>query len=72
LSQRRARAVLVKLAHALGLSTDELLGVRPLKKSKLKEDPEERRLWKTFQLVLDRRAVVRLVRSLVASKRVAA
>lgn len=69
--------VLVALAKALGVSADELLGLKPIKAAKAKQDPEERRVWKTFQMVLslpekDRRAVVRLVRSLVAGKRDAA
>jgi transcriptional regulator with XRE-family HTH domain len=65
--------VLVDLAAALGVSADVLLGLKPSKAHKAKEDPEARRLWKTFQLVLalperDRRAVIRLVHSLVLRK----
>jgi hypothetical protein len=53
------------------VSADELLGLKPPKKSAKAEDPEVRRLWKKFQQVLalpekDRRAVIRLVNSLVA------
>jgi transcriptional regulator with XRE-family HTH domain len=64
--------VVIELARALGVSTDELLGLRaPKSRQTLPDDPEARRLWKTFQLVLslpekDRRAVIRLVNSLVA------
>lgn len=68
-------AVVIKLAKALGVSSDELLGLgSPRRKPpRPKEDPEVRRLWKNFQKVLslperDRRAVVRLVNSLVDSK----
>jgi transcriptional regulator with XRE-family HTH domain len=66
-------AVVVQLAETLKVSTDELLGVRPLRAARSAEDPEVRRLWKKFQQVLalpekDRRAVVRLVNSLVAVK----
>lgn len=69
--------VVVELAKALGVSADELLGLKPRKAKAEKvvdEDPEIRRLWKTFQLVLalperDRRAVVRLIHSLVRTKR---
>jgi transcriptional regulator with XRE-family HTH domain len=65
--------LLRQLADAVGVSTDELLGVpakpaRPIKLSA--EDREAQRLWKKFQLVMelpekDRRAVIRLVNSLV-------
>ena len=66
-------AVVVQLAEALKVSTDELLGVKPLRAARAAEDPEVRRLWKKFQQVLalpekDRRAVVRLVNSLVTAK----
>ena len=69
--------VVVELAKALGVSADELLGLKPRKAKVEKvvdEDPEIRRLWTTFQLVLalperDRRAVVRLIHSLVRAKR---
>ncbi len=65
--------VVVELARALGVSTDELLGLRaPKSRQALPDDPEARRFWKKFQLVLslpekDRRAVIRLVNSLVSS-----
>jgi transcriptional regulator with XRE-family HTH domain len=68
--------VVIELAKALGVSADELLGLKPPKKVQkvVDDDPDVRRLWKTFQLVLDlperdRRAVVRLVHSLVRGKR---
>lgn len=64
-------AVVVQIAEVLKVSADELLGLKPPKKPAKAEDPEVRRLWKKFQQVLalpekDRRAVVRLVNSLVA------
>ncbi len=66
-------AVVVQLAEVLKVSTDELLGVKPSKKATRAEDPEVRRLWKKFQQVMtlpekDRRAVIRLVNSLVETK----
>ena len=67
-------AVIAELARALKVSADELLGLKPLRVDRSKPDPEARRLWKKFQQVLalpekDRRAVLRLVSSLVDSKR---
>ena len=67
-------AVIAELARALKVSADELLRLKPLRVDRSKEDPEARRLWKKFQQVLelpekDRRAVIRLVSSLVESKR---
>lgn len=67
-------AVVVELAKVLKVSADELLGLKPPPKTaRSKEDPETRRLWKRFQQVLslpekDRRAVIRLVNSLVSAK----
>lgn len=67
-------AVVVQIAAVLKVSTDELLGLKPpSKRSARAEDPELRRLWKKFQQVLalpekDRRAVVRLVNSLVQAR----
>jgi transcriptional regulator with XRE-family HTH domain len=63
--------VVVELAKVLKVSADELLGLKPPKRAAKTEDPEVRRLWKKFQQVLalpekDRRAVIRLVNSLVA------
>lgn len=66
--------VVVELAQVLKVSADELLGLKlPPKAARSKEDAETRRLWKKFQQVLalpekDRRAVIRLVNSLVAAK----
>jgi transcriptional regulator with XRE-family HTH domain len=64
--------VLVDLAKALQVTADELLGLRAPAKPKTKwvEDPETRRTWKKFQQVMalpekDRRAVIRLINSLV-------
>lgn len=64
-------AAVVALAKALQVSTDELLGMRPPKIERLKEDPETRRMWKRFRLVSklperDQKAVIRLINSLVA------
>lgn len=71
-------SVVVDLARALEVSTDELLGLRPPKKTAAngKEDPETKRLWKRFQLVRDlpekdQRAVARLLNSLVSARRTA-
>ena len=67
-------SVVVEIAHALGVSADDLLGVRtPKSRRSIADEPEVRRLWKKFQLVLalpekDRRAVIRLVNSLVATR----
>jgi hypothetical protein len=66
----------VKLARALGVSADELLGLKPPRRSpepKEQQDPEVRRLWKRFQLVRslpekDQRAVIRLINSLVSER----
>lgn len=68
-ADRAPAPVVAKLALALGVSTDELLGVRKAPSAGLAEDAETRRLWKKFQRVLelpekDRRAVIRLVNSL--------
>ncbi len=66
--------VVVELAKVLKVSADELLGLKPPPKAaRTKEDPETRRMWKKFQQVMvlpekDRRAVIRLVNSLVAAK----
>lgn len=66
-------AVIVELARVLKVSADELLGLKPLRVDRSKEDPEARRLWRKFQQVMalpekDRRAVIRLVNSLVETK----
>ena len=61
--------VIVDLARALGVSADQLLGLKPTRKALPTDDPDVRRLWKKFQRVLDlpekdQRAVLRLVNSL--------
>ena len=67
--------VIVKIAKALKVSADDLLGLKPPKKPPApKEDPETKRLWKKFLQVRslpikDQRAVIRLVNSLVAVKK---
>lgn len=61
---------IIELAAILGVSTDELLGVKNGKTSAdavdLTTDPELRRLWKKFQQVAkwpekDRNAVIRII-----------
>lgn len=66
-------AVIVQLARALHVSTDELFGLTPIRSANGHDDPDTRRLWKKFQQVAtlpekDRRAVIRLVNSLVQSR----
>lgn len=68
--------LVARLAHALKVSSDELLGLKtqPREASsfeKLNNDPESRRLWKKFQQMSalpekDQRAVIRLINSLSA------
>lgn len=68
--------VVVELARALNVTTDELLGFKPVKKAAINgapQDPETRRLWKKFQQVRslpekDQRAVIRLLNSLVSAR----
>ena len=60
------------LASALKVTTDELLGLKAPAKTKSNDDAETRRAWKKFQQVMalpekDRRAVIRLINSLVGS-----
>jgi transcriptional regulator with XRE-family HTH domain len=67
--------VLVKLASALKVSIDDLLGIKIPKATPPRQDPELRRLWKKFQQMMtlpekDRRAVIRLINSLVESESV--
>ena len=72
-ADRAPAPVLARLAQALGVTTDELLGVRRIRPATgLADDPDARRLWKKFQQVMalpekDRRAVIRLVNSLVTA-----
>lgn len=69
-------SVLVDLAKALGVSTDDLLGLAIVPSSpspQRKESPAERRLWKKFQQVLrlpakDQRAVIRLINSVALAQ----
>jgi transcriptional regulator with XRE-family HTH domain len=61
--------VVTALARLLHVSADELFGLKPSKVEQKKEDPEKRRLWKRFQLMVslpqrDQRAVIRLINSL--------
>ena len=73
IADRAPAPVLARLAGALGVTTDELLGVKRIRAAKsLADDPEARRLWKKFQQIMalpekDRRAVIRLVNSLVTA-----
>lgn len=65
-------SAVIALARALQVSTDELLGLRAPKIERRKEDdPETRRMWKRFRQVStlperDRKAVIRLINSLVS------
>lgn len=64
---------LVALAKALHVTTDELLGVKPIKSDDRSDDPETRRLWKKFRQVTDlpekdQRAVIRLINSLAGAR----
>ena len=65
-------SIVVLLAKALNVSTDELLGLKPPRTEQAENgDPETRRLWKRFQAVTqlpekDQRAVIRLISSLAA------
>lgn len=68
-------SVVIDLARALQVTTDELLGLKPPKKAAPNgaQDPETKRLWKRLQQVRDlpekdQRAVVRLLNSLVAAR----
>ncbi len=61
----------IDLAEALGVTTDELLGVKPPKIERMNDDSEARRMWKRFQMVAtlperDQKAIIRLVNSLIA------
>ncbi len=61
--------VIVQLAKALNVSADQLLGAKHLKTKN--DSPEIQRLWKKFQGVLvlpekDRRAIMRMINSLVS------
>jgi len=63
----------IQLARALRVTTDELLGLKTPKVDHLNDDAESRRLWRRFRQMSalpdrDRRAVIRLINSLVSSK----
>lgn len=70
--------VVAAIAHALRVSADELLGMKPpprevSKLERLQSDPESRRLWKRFQQMAglperDQRAVIRLINSLTSTR----
>lgn len=66
--------VIVDLAKALKVTTDELFGLKaPKTVPQPRQDPDTKRLWKRFQQLLtlperDQRAVVRLINSLVGAK----
>ncbi len=64
--------LIIELARALQVSTDELLGLRRTHFEE-EQSPDVRRLWKNFQKVIslpekDRRAVIRLINSLGTAK----
>jgi transcriptional regulator with XRE-family HTH domain len=61
--------VLAKIARALGVSTDEILGLDPIRLRKPREKPIDKRLWNRFQLLThlperDQKAVMRMINSL--------
>jgi len=62
---------IIPLARALGVSTDELLGLRPAQANG-NDSLQKQRLWKRFQKMevlptKDQRAVIRLINSLAGS-----
>jgi transcriptional regulator with XRE-family HTH domain len=64
----------IKLAQALHITTDELLGMKPVKRDRHQLEPELRGLWKKLQQVTslpdrDQRAVIRLINSLASNSR---
>jgi transcriptional regulator with XRE-family HTH domain len=65
--------VVAKLAKALQVSTDQLLGAAPAKTSEMTPDKETSRLWKKFQQTRslpesDQRAIVRVINSFIVTK----
>ena len=67
-------SVIIDLAKALDVSTDELLGIKASKK--VRDDPEKQRLWRKFRQILglsekDRRAIIRMINSLAMHKHTA-
>lgn len=62
---------IIPLARVLGVSTDELLGLRPAQANG-NSSPQKQRLWKRFQKMdalptKDQRAVIRLINSLAGT-----
>jgi transcriptional regulator with XRE-family HTH domain len=68
-----AAPAIIALAKALRVSSDELLGLKPLPRAVAAvQQPEERRLWKQFRRVAalperDQRAVLRLINSVASA-----
>ena len=67
-------SVLIALAEALHVSTDELLGLAHRDAGPLETDPKLRRTWKRFRRIMtlperDQRAVIRLINSLATVHR---
>lgn len=65
--------VLALLAQSLKVTTDELLGLKPVSDTGAWLPPSERRLWKKFREVLDfpvrdQRVVIRLISSLAKAQ----
>lgn len=66
--------VLVELARALRVTTDELLGLKPPPKAEpFRQPPEEKRLWRQLRQVAelperDQRAVLRLINSVASAR----
>ncbi len=64
--------LLAKIAKILATTSDDLLGLAPVKKTKPKNEldsPEKRKLWKKFQQIAkwpekDQRAVIRIINSM--------
>lgn len=66
--------LLADFANAIGVSADELLGLKAVKKNAQEMDDETKKLWKKFQQFSklpehDRRAVTRLINSLSRTKK---
>lgn len=69
-----AAPAIIALAKALRVSSDELLGLKPLPRASatVQHQAEERRLWKQFRRVAalperDQRAVLRLINSVASA-----
>lgn len=63
-------SLLAGLARTLGVTVDQLLGLKPAKLDR--QNPEEQRLWRRFRRMTslrqrDQRAVIRLIHSLASS-----